>query len=203
MEKFHALFPSEHHLLSFFAPCKWEGALAHPDKCLLYDTITLYMLEDYYITGTAKMLVRNNMASLFTLFRPNEFINHQQLEDAVKLFIGKYGHVLSPFAMLYYFANYTTEYKNSYGQFDFVDVLRQCSKVFVPWWTARCGRSHQNQQHEEEKVIEETGFPALCSYLRREYVSKGLDIRTSAIYQWVDLTPDEIRFIESGQEVPF
>ena len=105
--------------------------------------------------------------------------------------------------MIYYFANYTTEYKNSYGQFDFVDVLRQCSKVFVPWWTARCGRSHQNQQHEEEKVIEETGFPALCSYLRREYVSKGLDIRTSAIYQWVDLTPDQIHFIESGQEVPF
>ena len=67
MEKFHALFPSEHHLLSFFAPCKWEGALAHPDKCLLYDSITLYMLEDYYATGTAKTLVRNNMASLFTL----------------------------------------------------------------------------------------------------------------------------------------
>ena len=45
MEKFHALFPSEHHLMSFFAPCKWEGALVYPDKCLLYDSITLYMLE--------------------------------------------------------------------------------------------------------------------------------------------------------------
>ena len=48
----------------------------------------------------------------------------------------------------------------------------------------------------------ETGRPALYRYLRREYVSKGIDMRTSPIIMHGIFSEKELKFIESGEELP-
>ena len=201
MEAIKTIYPSEQHLVAFFAPCKWEGALANPDKCTLYPNAKLSLLDEYYMTGMGKVLVINNMLGLFSLIRPNEPVNRHAVEETAKLFVGKYGKTLSLFGLLYYFANYITDYKNSYGQFDLMDVLRQCGKAFMPWWTARV--TQEKRREDEETAFEETGFAALCKILRREYVAKGRDIRTSNICRLGDFTEEELHFIESGEEMGF
>ena len=46
MEAIKTIYPSEQHLVAFFAPCKWAGALANPDKCTLYPNAKLYFMID-------------------------------------------------------------------------------------------------------------------------------------------------------------
>ena len=96
------------------------------------------------------------------------------------------------------FAKYLTDYKSSYGQFDLVDVLRQCGKQFVPKWRDRLGRLRERENKLSEGFCE-VGIAALYTYLRREYVAKGIDIRTSPVVLLSSLTEKDLKFIESGE----
>ena len=102
--------------------------------------------------------------------------------------------------MLLFFADYLTEYRSSYGQFDLPDILRSCGKSFLPKWLERIGRKEAQANMHEGFV--ETGRPALYRYLRREYVSKGIDMRTSPIIMHGIFSEKELKFIESGEELP-
>ena len=119
-----------------------------------------------------------------------------------ELFVAKFGAELSAFGALYYFANYLTEYRGSYGRFDLQDVLRQCGRAFLPWWRGSVGRKEAAERNEEGGT-EQTGKAALWAYLRREYVDKGRDIRESAIYQTGVIAEKDVRKIEQGDELTF
>lgn len=188
MATFKRFFPSEKEAIAFFAPAKWEEALHHVEKCTLCANATLRVMEEFYLTGTAKIMVCNNLIGIYSVAKPSESINRETIDRAAQLFVGKYGTDITPFGMLYYFANYLLEYKNSYSPFDLQDVLRQCGKVFMPWWQSRLARINTPKA---EQGVKETGTAALYSYLRREYVAKGRDIRESALYQYGRITEEE------------
>lgn len=158
------------------------------------------MMDDVYGSkGTAKIIVKENLRGLFSLAEPKEAINESAVDMTAGMFVAKYGAELSVFGMLYYFANYLTEYKSSYGRFDMQDVLRQCQKQYIPWWRNRLGRLED--ANRQSGATEQTGKAALWAYLRREYVGKGRDVRESALYQYGRITEKECQMIESGEEI--
>lgn len=68
---------------------------------------------------------------------------------AADLFIAKYGHECTLYAMMLYFGNYLTEYKASYAQYDVQDILQQFGKKFLPRWRQRLAENEQPQQVKE------------------------------------------------------
>ena len=197
-EAFLRIFPSEREVLAYFAPAKWAAAVANAKKCTAYPYMTMQLLDLTYSRGTAARLVENNIRGIFSLARPHEPINDSAVGHVAQLFVAKYGTELSVFSTLLYFAQYLTDYKNSYGQFDLLDVLRQCGKLFAPKWRTRLGRLREKENKLNEGCCE-VGIAALSSYLRREYVAKGIDIRTSPAVRLSALTEKELKFIESGE----
>ena len=200
-EEFLRIFPSEQDVLIFFSPAKWKAAIANANKCTQYSYMTLNMLDRTYSPGLADRLVENNIRGIFSLARPIEAINDNAVKQAAALFVGKFGAELSAFGALLYFAEYLTDHKNSYGQFDLIDVLRQCNKSFLPKWRQRLGQQKQKETRQSEGS-KETGKAALYTYLRREYVAKGIDIRNSPLVQHLSLSESELKFIESGEPLP-
>lgn len=197
---FKSLFPSEQQVIAYFSPANWQNVLNHVEKSLLYPHVTLRLLEEYYISGTAKAIVCNNLIGILSISKPTEGFNREAIERAAELFVGKYGTDITPYGVLHYFANYLMEYKNTYSQFDLQDLLRQCGKSFLPRWQARLC---QTQQPALETSCKETGLPAMYHYLRKEYLARGKDIRESAIYKYGTLTDEQLEFIMSGEEIPF
>ena len=197
-EAFLLIFPSERDVLAYFAPVKWAAAIANADKCTTYPNMTLQLLDLTYSEGTSARLVENNIRGIFSLARPHEPINDTAVGHVSQMFVAKYGTELSVFSVLLYFAKYLTDYKSSYGQFDLVDVLRQCGKLFVPKWRDRLGRLREREDKLSEGFCE-VGIAALYTYLRREYVAKGIDIRTSPVVMLSSLSEKDLRFIESGE----
>ncbi|MBR6264444.1 MAG: hypothetical protein IKR05_14695 [Prevotella sp.] len=200
-EAFLRIFPSEHSILAYFAPIKWPAAIANADKSTAFSEMTLNLLDATYTQGLAARIVENNIRGLYTLGRPHELINDTAVRQAALLFVGKYGTELSVFGTLLYFAQYLTNHKSTYGQFDLVDILRQCEKSFLPQWRKRLAK-------KEEKVKDcgqcrEVGKAALYSYLRRECVDKGIDLRNSPIVQLGSFSEQTLRFIESGEPLTF
>lgn len=163
--------------------------------------MTLNLLDRTYSEGLADRLVENNIRGLYSLARPTEPINDMAVRQAAGLFVGKFGAELSAFGTLLYFAEYLTDHKNSYGQFDLIDVLRQCSKSFLPQWRRRLGQQKQEATREDDGC-KETGKAALYTYLRRKYVAKGIDLRTSTLVRLLSLSEEELKFIESGEPLP-
>lgn len=198
--KFKALFPSDTDVLAFFAPVKWADATANPTKCLMLPSVTLAMLDKIYGKELAFSVVVNNIVGLFTMGRPREAVLKEPVELTARLFIGKFGNQLSMFGMLLFFADYLTEYKSSFGQFDLPDVLRTCAKTFMPRWNARLGAANKQADAKTKEGCKEVGKPALYRYLRREYVERGIDVRTSPLVIYGCLTEKELKFIESGEE---
>ena len=201
-EAFLRIFLSERDVLAYFAPAKWAAAAACPSKCNTFPTITLSMLNLMYCNGIAQRIVENNMRGLFSMARPHEPIVDNSVAQAAALFVGKFGTELPVFAMLLYFAQYLTDYKGSYGQFDLVDVLRQCGNTFMPRWNKLLERTHKAEE-TIERGCRETGKAALYSYLRRNYVDKGIDLHESPFVSLASFTEQELRFIESGEPLPF
>ena len=198
--EFKSLYPTEKHVVAYFSPANWQTVLNHKENSLLYPYVTLQLLEEYYMTGTAKSIVCNNLIGILSFSRPTESFNRDAIERAAELFVGKYGTDITPYGVLEYFANYMMEYKSSYAQFDLQDVLRQCGKAFLPRWQKRlCQRIDTT----EELPCKEVGIPALYHYLRREYVAQGKDIRQSTVYKAGIITEKQLAFIESGEEIPF
>ena len=197
---FKTTYPSEKEVVAYFSPSNWQTILNHREMSVLYPSVTLRLLEEYYITGTAKYIVCNNIIGVLSFSRPTEEFDHDAIGMAAELFVGKYGTDITPYGVLDYFANYMMEYKNSYAQFDLQDLLRQCGKVFLPQWQKRF---RLEQDPDTELLCKEVGIPALYRYLRKEYVALGKDVRESAVYKSGIITEKEIPFIESGEEIPF
>ena len=197
-EAFLRIFPSERAVLAYFAPAKWAAAIANADKCTCHPCMTLYLLDRTYSEGLAIRLVENNIRGLYSFARPNEPIIDNVVKRVAELFVAKYGSELSVFGTLLYFAQYITDHKSSYGQFDLVDVLKQCSKSFLPKWRQRLGKAKEKEAKLEEGC-REAGTAALYTYLRQEYVAKGIDIRTAPIVKLFKFTEKELQFIESGE----
>ena len=198
-QRFREIFPSEDRVIAFFAPVKWAAASANPSKCLMLPTVTLDMVDRIYGKELSLSIVVNNIVGLYTVTKPREPHYKDSIELTANLFVGKFGSQLSIFGMLLFFADYLTEYKNSYGQFDLPDILRSCSKSFLPKWLERVGRTEKPCNKNEGCV--ETGKAALYRYLRREYVNKGIDVRTSPIVMHGNFSEKELKFIESGEEL--
>ena len=197
-EAFLRIFPSERDVLAYFAPVKWSAALDNTDKCTCYAYMTLNLLDHTYSEGLAIRLVENNIRGLYSFAKPSEYIIETAVKQAAKNFVSRYGKELSVFGTLLYFAQYPTDHKSSYGQFDLMDILRQCSKSFLPKWRLLLGKNTE-KEIVQEKGCKETGRAALYTYLRREYVAKGIDIRTSPLVQHLSLPEKELQFIESGE----
>lgn len=187
-------------MLVYFAPAKWAAALANVDKTTAFPEMTLKMLDESYTEGLAARVVDNNIRGLYTLGRPHEPIVDDAVAQTAEIFVSKYGTDLSIFGMLLYFAQYLTDYKSTYGQFDLIDVLRQCGKSFLPEWHKRLAKN-ERKEHKIE-LCRETGRDALYSYLRRMYVAKGIDLRTSPIVELGSFTDEELSFIESCEPLP-
>ncbi|MBR6899766.1 MAG: hypothetical protein IKN29_05690 [Bacteroidales bacterium] len=168
----------------------------------MLSTVTLSMIDYLYRPGLAETIVTNNIIGLFTITRPREPLYKDAIQLTAQQFVGRFGSQLSIFGMLLYFANYLTEYKNSYSQFDLTDVLRQCSKMFLPRWRDRLGLMERHRQRYNERC-EETGHAALIRYLRREYIAKGEDVRKAPVVVRGKISEEELRFIESGEELIF
>lgn len=201
LERFKQLFPTEKSVLDFFSPAKWEEALSNKDACLDYSMVTLQIVRLYYGESVAKQIVRNNLVGLYTVAKPHEFVNEQALNLAAGLFLGKFAPELSVFGALYYFASYLTNYRTSYSAFDLQDVLRQCEQKFMPHWRGCVHR--KNKAPKDEVRVQETGRAALFTYLRREYVLKGRDVRESAIYQVGALAKEDVALVESMEPLAF
>ena len=199
-ERFWEIFPSEDKVMAFFAPMKWAAASANPSKCMMLPSVTLAMVDRIYGKELSFSIVVNNIVGLFTVTKPREPHYKEAIEQTARMFVGKFGQQLSIFGMLLFFADYLTEYRSSYGQFDLPDILRSCGKSFLPKWLERIGRKEAQANMHEGFV--ETGKPALYRYLRREYVSKGIDMRTSPIVMHGNYSEKELKFIESGEELP-
>lgn len=197
-EAFLRIFPSEREVLAYFAPAKWAAAIANADKCTCYSYMTLKLLDCTYSEGLSNRLVENNIRGIYSLARPTEPIMDSVVKRVAELFVAKYGTELSVFGTLLYFAQYITDHKSSYGQFDLIDVLRQCAKSFLPKWRQRIGKVKERDTTQEEGC-KERGTAALYTYLRQEYVAKGIDIRTSPVVKLFKLTEKELQFIESGE----
>ena len=200
-ERFKRMFPTEKSVLDFFSPAKWEDALSNKDACLEFSMVTLQIIQLYYGKSIAKQIVRNNLVGLYTVAKPYEFVNERALNLATGLFLGKFATELSVFGAIYYFASYLTNYRNSYSAFDLQDVLRQCEMKFMPYWR-RCIHHHDNTSKMEFKAVE-TGRAALFTYLRREYVAKGRDVRESALYEFGALAKEDVPLVESMEPLPF
>ena len=181
-------------MLAFFAPVKWPGCLRQSENGLLLPTVTLRTVDYLYIEGTAKSIVKNNMRGIFHLAEPRDFINENALDMTAELFVAKLGAEISVFAALYYFAAYLTEYKSTYGKFDMQDILRQCRRSFLPDWRAKVVRM-ENREHDEEDNDEPKGHEAMLNYVRRAYIDKGIDPRSSSLYQLGFLSDTDITTI--------
>lgn len=166
-------------------------------------SVTLAMVDQLYREGLAVTVVVNNIVGLFAVSRPREPLYREAIQQTARLFVGKYGSQLSMFAMLLFFADYLTDYKSSYGQFDLPDVLRQCGKVFLPSWRSRYDRQQRQRSPFDDISAHEVGKPALLSYLRRAYIDRGLDFHQAPVVKLGFLTPSEITMLENGDVLPF
>lgn len=199
LDGFVRKFPTSTNTWEYFVPSKWAACVSKQGNALLFPNVTLNRLDEIYGKGCAVGIVQNNLTGIFTLAEPREPINQSALDRTAELFIAKYGAELSAFGMLYYFANYLTDYRSSYGRFDIQDVLRQCGKVFLPWYRGALGRLESRKKPDEGV----RGKAALYAYLRREYIAKGVDVRESNLYRLGCVTDADIAKIESGNELIF
>ena len=187
-------------MIAYFAPAKWAAASANPSRCMMLPSVTLAMADRIYVQKVSEDIVVNNIVGLFTVAKPREPLYKEAIELTARLFVGKFGTQLSMFGMLLFFADYLTEYKSSYGQFDLPDVLRSCGKAFLQKWRERLGRQEQRKNNSNEGC-EEVGRAALYRYLRREYVNKGIDVRTVPVVVRGRFSEKELKFIESNEEM--
>jgi hypothetical protein len=201
--RFRELFPSDDSVIAYFSPSRWPEAAANPQKSVMLPSVTLAMVDQLYREGLAVTVVVNNIVGLFAVSRPREPLYREAIQQTARLFVGKYGSQLSMFAMLLFFADYLTDYKGSYGQFDLPDVLRQCGKSFLPTWRSRYDRQQRQRSPLDDIRAREVGKPALLSYLRRAYIDRGLDFHEAPVVKLGFLTPSEITMLENGDVLPF
>lgn len=170
-------------LYRVFSASNWGYMLSHMDECMKSPCITLSQVDAVYKTeGVARELVKNQLVSIYSMSTAKEPYNQGAAVMAADVFIAKYGHKCTLYAMMIYFANYLTEYKSSYSQYDIQDILQQFGKKFLPWWNSRAARY---QEKKDEDAGKQVGRPALVSWFARRLLEGETvdDLRKSSLYE--------------------
>ena len=197
-------FPTIEKVYHFFAPSMWAYALGHQEECLTYPCITLRMIDGLYGTdGAAQAIVKTQLVGVYQLSTARDQHNDNAAAMAAGLFVSKYGHECTLYAMMLYFGNYLTEYKSSFAQYDVQDVLQQFGRKFLPWWRSRRERERPRNGNTSGTVA--VGVPvgkdAKLIHLRR-CVRDGIDIRQGGLYRMGFVTDADIsraeREVEEG-----
>ena len=179
MTAFRHLWPSYENVLVYFSPAKWAGVLAKKSHSLLYPEMSLRLIDEQYVPGLSSQVIKNNIAGIYTIASPKEPFIEEDIDRLADMIVSRYGGELSLFGIYYYLASYLTDYKDTYSRFDVTDIVSQCGK-YMTWW--RNALAKVEEKHEEDDG-RDVGEAALVTYLRREYLDKGLDIRDSALYK--------------------
>ena len=194
------MFRGEPEVIAFFSPSKWADALERQERSLILPDVTLRRLDSLYHGGISKLIVKENLRGIYHLAAPREPISEQALDTTASLIVAKFGGYLSAFASLYFFADYLTEFRSSFGRFDLQDVMRTLGRDFLPWWNERRTRAENAEAAERKKDGELRGLEARDNYLRREYVARGRSVAESHL----PLTEEEIKRLDNeGKEKIF
>lgn len=158
IQVFAERFPSPQEVLNVFSPSNWGLFLREQERCLTAPNVTLAMLSEYYDSSTSTQLVINQYKGLHDLTSSGEY-NDKGVRMAADLFLCSYEHELTPYSLVSYFGRYSSIYKSSYRDFDLQDVLQQCRKKFLPWWSQMkaqlAERQAQSEQHTKGVTLQE------------------------------------------------
>ena len=149
----------------------------------------------YNVKGAAKAIVMRQMAGIYTMAMAKDLYNPAVLETAAATFVASYGSQCSLYAMMCYFGEYLTKYKQTAALFDISDILRSYKTKFAEVWS-----KYQDQAKVTEQATDADhpkGKPAMYNYLRREYLANGRSIRESALYQMGCVTEEDEAFLNS------
>ncbi len=150
IQVFAERFPGAQEVLNVFAPSNWGMFLREQERCLTAPNVTLAMLSEYYDKSTSTELVVNQYKGLHELTSAD--YNEKSVRMAADLFVSSYEHELTPYSLVLYFGRYSTQYKQSYRDFDVQDILQQCRKKFLPWWNSLKAQRTDQQAPEEQQT---------------------------------------------------
>ncbi len=195
IEQFTQTFASLEKVYKYFCPANFAHAISHETECVTYPCITLSQVDKVYRTdGAARNIVRNMMVGIYSMSAAREQIQQEAVDSAAGIIVAKYGNACTLYGVMLYFANYLSDYKSTYLQFDVQDIIQQFNKKFIPWWHARLSRA--NNEHEEVKVIAgPVGMDGLKEFVRKE-LEQGHDLRSGYLYECGTITDDMIRDTE-------
>ena len=164
----------------------WGYCLQHLDDCISQPCITLSQVDAvYHQFGTAQMIVKSQFVGIYSMSTAREELNQQASNLASDIFISKYGNDCTLYGLMLYFANYLTEYKSSYAQYDVQDILQQFSKKFLPWWRNKIGI----YKTEDQEPQQETGIS--IQQMLRIWVQEGRtddDFKNGGLYRIGQIT---------------
>ena len=172
----------------------WSYFMQHQDQCFEAPEMMLGDIDEYYGTGVALELIRNQMVGVYTISTAKTMYDSNAMNIAADLFISKYGKQCSMYALMLYFGNYLTEYKSSYGQFDMQDILQMFSKKFLPWWRNKVVPYEVPKDKEEKNDSELEGQEAKI-WMIAQRIKNGQtveDVKRCNLYKYGMLTDGEI-----------
>ncbi len=134
------------------------------------------------------------MVGIYSMSAAREQLQQEAVNNAAGIIVAKYGNACTLYGVMLYFANYLSDYKSTFLQFDVQDIIQQFNKKFIPWWHIRLSRA--NTEHEDVELITgAVGTEALKEYIRTE-IEKGNDIRSGYLYECGSITDEMIREIK-------
>ena len=151
IQVFAERFPRPQEVLNVFSPSNWSLFLREQERCMTAPNVTLAMLSEYYDSSTSTQLVINQYKGLYDLTSSGEY-NDKGVRMAADLFLCSYEHELTPYSLVSYFGRYSSIYKSSYRDFDVQDVLQQCRKKFLPWWSQMKAQLAERQAQSEQRT---------------------------------------------------
>lgn len=172
----------------------WSYFMQHQDQCFEAPEMMLGDIDEYYGTGVALELIRNQMVGVYTISTAKTMYDSNAMNIAADLFISKYGKQCCMYALMLYFGNYLTEYKSSYGQFDMQDILQMFSKKFLPWWRNKVVPYEVPKEKEEKNDSELEGQEAKI-WMIAQRIKNGQtveDVKRCNLYKYGMLTDGEI-----------
>ena len=177
--------------------------ISKKENCITSPCITLAQVDEVYQTnGLAREIVRNQFIGIYSLCTAKDPYNTKSLDLAADLFISKYGHSCTLYAMMLYFGNYLIEYKSSFAQFDMQDILQQFQKKFLPWWSSQ---QPSPSEVREEKPSGLTGREALYRLFADRLLNGETlkDLRESNLFKMGFCTEEDLPKIQKLAEECF
>lgn len=172
---FFKKFATSGDVLTAFHPDNWGIFLQKQEKCLTAPKASLVEISEHYGEETAKELVKQQFFGLLRLCSGKE-ANTRSAEAAAGLFNSLYGHQITPYGLMLYFALYPTKYKDTFREFDAQDILKQCGK-FLEWWAAQQPQAEEEQQQASGKPVGYEGFLLFAAEHTPEYLRESLMYR--------------------------